>query len=359
MLMYAPLSRSSIAMRVNALAQVGGVNSIENFARSWQRAIGFHEITPSRSSFIITEGEGPYGKLQDEEQAPIHHQSLLRQQIEQDGTPPPVIEEPLNMSEGSRLLANEDRAAGSPRGEEDDIFSQASYLGSPFSSSYGGTYGSLTARLNETSRQHAAQLFREQQTTGMQEPDKECEPLLVKRVEQEDGKVVLAVVGQSTIYQTILNSTNVLIGVGLLSLPLGIKYAGWIVGLLFLAFSALTTGYTAKILAKCLDLDNSLISFADIAFISFGPRAKIIIGTLFTFELLAACVALFVLFADSLDALIPGWGLVEWKLVCGIIVLPLSFVPLRLLGYSSSLGIVCCLGSESVMACLTVMLLRQ
>ena len=150
-----------------------------------------------------------------------------------------------------------------------------------------------------------------------------------------------------------------LIGVGLLSLPLGVKYAGWLVGLLFLGFSALTTGYTAKLLAKCLDLDNSLFTFADIAFISFGPRAKIIIGTLFSLELLAACVALFVLFADSLDALIPGWGLVEWKLLCGIVVLPLSFVPLRLLGYSSSLGIVCCFGSTYAVAYLTIMSLRE
>src|SRR5580700_10066102 len=38
--------RSSVALRLNALAQVGGVNSIANFARSWQRAAGFHEVAP-------------------------------------------------------------------------------------------------------------------------------------------------------------------------------------------------------------------------------------------------------------------------------------------------------------------------
>lgn len=335
-------------MRINALAHVGGVNSVENFARSWQRAIGFHDIIPSAASFAVAEGDDPYGRQHDEERGPTHHKSLLRQQLEQGATPPETQAQeggntPAEAREDSPLSPGEDGAAGSPGGhDDDDIFSQASYLGSPFGSSAGGTYGSLTSRLNGPSRQHAARLFREQQATGIQDPDKDHEPLLVKRVEGVDGKVVLAVVGQSTIYQTILNSTNVLIGVGLLSLPLGIKYAGWLVGMIFLAFSALVTGYTAKLLGKCLDLDQSLVTFADVAYISFGSRAKVIVGVLFSLELITACVALFVLFADSLDTLVPGWGVTEFKILCAIIVAPLNFVPLRFLGYSSSLGIICC-----------------
>ncbi|MCJ1401416.1 hypothetical protein MMC11_004629 [Xylographa trunciseda] len=338
--------RSSIALRINALAQVGGVNSVESFARSWQRAINFHEITPSRSSFLVTEDDqGIIGQRPDEEHGQTIHRSLLRQQLEQEGTPSDVaVQEDVEETEAISRLTSRNRVGGSPSRGDDDIFSQASYLGSPMGSTYNGTYGSLTAALNDSSKQHATRLFNEQQATGLQEPDKECEPLLVKRVEQEDGKIVLAVVGQSTIYQTVLNSTNVLIGVGLLSLPLGINYAGWLIGLLFLSFAAIITAYTARLLGKCLDVDSGLITFADVANVAFGSRAKIIIGILFSLELIAACVALFVLFADSLDALIPGWGLLEWKILCGVIMLPLCFVPLRLLGYSSSLGIICCFG---------------
>ena len=343
--------RSSISMHISALAQVGGVNSVENFARSWQRAIGFHDIIPNPASYAVVEGDSPYGRQSDVERGPTHHKSLLRQQLEQGETPPETaVQEgevpPHEVPEDSRISPSEEGPAGSPVNPEDDIFSQASYLGSAFGSSYSGTYGSLTSRLNTASKQHAARLFQDQQTKGSQDPDKECEPLLIKRVEREDGKVVLAVVGQSTIYQTILNSTNVLIGVGLLSLPLGIRYAGWLVGMTFLAFSAIVTGYTAKLLGKCLDVDSSLVTFADVAYISFGPRAKVIIGVLFSLELITACVALFVLFADSLNTLIPSWGLVEFKILCGIIVAPLSFVPLRFLGYSSSLGIICCLARK-------------
>lgn len=209
---------------------------------------------------------------------------------------------------------------------------------------YGSTQGSLVARVNDSSLQHAAQLFTEQQA-GSTQPDKEREPFLVKQVADEDGKIVNVVVGQSTLPQTVFNSANVLIGVGILSLPLAFRYSGWIVGLVFFTLSALVTSYTSKLLAKCLDVDNALITFADLAYVSFGSKARFAVSILFTLELLAACVALVILFADSLDALIPGWGVTEFKLVCAVIVVPLSFMPLRFLSFSSVLGILCCLGS--------------
>ena len=192
---------------------------------------------------------------------------------------------------------------------------------------------------------HAGGLFTKQQVTGILQLDKEREPLLVKQIE-EDGNIINVVVGQSTMPQTVINSVNVLIGVGLLSLPLAFKYSGWVIGLTFFVFSAVTTAYTAKILAKCLDVDSSLITFADLAYVAFGKRARIAVSILFTLELVIMCVALVVLFADSLDALIPGWGVVEWKIVCGLILLPLGLMPLRLLSFTSILGIFCCFASK-------------
>lgn len=191
--------------------------------------------------------------------------------------------------------------------------------------------------------ERAGELWRQQQAARA---EGEREPLLVKEVEQ-DGKVVLVVAGQSTLPQTIFNSTNVLIGVGLLSLPMGIKYAGWLCGMVFLLFSALVTGYTARLLAKCMDVDASLITFADLAFVSYGQKARIATSVLFMLELLAACVALFVLFADTLDLLLPGVGVTEWKIICGVLMIPLNFAPLRLLSFSSVIGIFSCFSSKS------------
>lgn len=327
-------------MKINTLRHAGGVNSIDNFARSWQRAAGFYEIAPVRQSFRVSEtGE------EEDESEDYGRQDVAASFGEQRGLLRQALADGRKLSDHA---IEHDRAESPARAgpSEDSIFQIEPQLASPFGGSYGTTYGSLSSRVNESSMRHAGRLFNKQQLQGVTEPDKEREPLLVKQVEEEDGKIVNVVVGQSTLPQTIFNSVNVLIGVGLLALPLALKYSGWVCGLIFFAFAAITTQYTAKLLAKCLDVDNSLITFADLAYVSFGSKARIATSLLFSLELVATCVALVVLFADSLNALIPGWGLLEWKIVCGIILVPLSFLPLRLLSFTSILGIMSCFGSK-------------
>ena len=50
-------------------------------------------------------------------------------------------------------------------------------------------------------------------------------------------------------------------------------------------------------------------------------------------------MALVVLFADSLNALVPTVSATSWKLLSFVIFIPLSFVPLNILSYTSILGI--------------------
>ncbi|KAL3427020.1 transmembrane amino acid transporter [Phlyctema vagabunda] len=344
--------RSSISRGLNTLAQVGGVNSIANYASSWQRAAGFLEITPHRPSFLLstdadTEDESiQYGRT-DAEYGQLPRTSLLRAHLEAS-SPEHAVEDdnetvesdpttPRPFDDNSKRLGNQS-IQGSVRGR-DNIFAIAPHLATPLGGSYGTSYGTLRSTLNESSMVHAGQLWRQQQATGANVADGEHAPMIVKEVEQ-DGVKMLVPVGQSTLYQTIFNSTNVLIGVGLLSLPVGIKYAGWICGLTFLFLSAAVTGYTAGLLSKCMDLDPSLITFADLAFVSYGQKARIAVSLLFSVELLAACVALLVLFGDTLNGLMPSVTVNEWKILCGILLIPLNFMPLRLLSITSILGIV-------------------
>ncbi|TVY12886.1 Vacuolar amino acid transporter 1 [Lachnellula arida] len=349
--------RSSIALRLNSIAQAGGVNSIENFARSWTRAAGFHEVAPNRPAFILSsEPDSPadiddtieYGRA-DAENGRIPRTSLLRAHLEASRSPENAIDEetvdyeaedePLLRKESSerRLDSDLPSVQGSVRGRGSS-FAIAPHLTSALSGSYGTSYGTLQSTLSGPSMLRAGELWKQQQAASAKDMS---EPLIVKEVEQ-DGKVVLKVAGQSTLYQTIFNSTNVLIGVGLLSLPLAIKYAGWVPGMLFLGFAALVTAYTSKLLSKCMDVDASLITFADIAFISYGQKALIVTSSLFTVELLAACVALVILFADTLHLLIPGVSVIWWKIICGLLMMPLNFVPLRKLSVTSVLGILSC-----------------
>lgn len=129
---------------------------------------------------------------------------------------------------------------------------------------------------------------------------------------------------------------------------MGFKYAGWICGMITLLLCALVTAWTARLLAKCMDLDPSLITFSDIAYISFGRNARVVTSFLFTLELIAASVALIVLFADSLSLLFPGiLSVTGWKMICALILIPLNFLPLRLLSFTSFIGIFSCFASES------------
>jgi solute carrier family 32 (vesicular inhibitory amino acid transporter) len=295
--------------------------------------------------------ETSYGRTPVE--GPSSGHSLLRAALQNESQHRRVSEDPFEDENGGRgggVGPSTMDDAVSARLSERRVArneSLASYdrsLSPAFIGSFSTNYGSLGSNINEASMRHAGRLFHEQQAAGVTAPDKEREPLLVKQVEQDDGKVVNVVVGQSTLPQTVFNSSNVLIGVGLLSLPLALKYAGWVIGLIFFFYSALVTNYTAKLLAKCLDVDNALITFADLAYVAFGNKARIATSILFTLELLGACVALVVLFADSLDALIPGLDVTGWKIICGIVLLPLAFMPLRLLSFTSILGILCCAG---------------
>ena len=352
---------------------MGGVNSINNFARSWQRAVGFHDITPNLASFAFADNGDdthtpaehvPDHTRQSSEQDsssshPSQNRSLLSRQIAQAGSLPdqpetpsppeqreqeaPLPQQPL-LSQSPSRASRASRTSFLASSPTRDIFAHASHLAAPFSSSPGqGQYGSLASRIGDAGREDATRHYNEQQKTGQQPPDKEREPLLLRRVEEQDGSVGIEVIGQSTIYQTVLNSTNVLVGVGILSLPFGLRYAGWLVGLVFLAVAACVNVYTSRLLGRCLGTDRNLITFADLAYAATGPWGQLVIALMFMLELAVACVALFILFADSLDLLLPGWGILEFKVVCAAVMLPLSFVPLRLLGYTSSLGIVCCI----------------
>jgi len=66
-------------------------------------------------------------------------------------------------------------------------------------------YGTIRSDVSRTSMSQAAALWQQQQEAGGNVPDGEIAPILVKEVEQ-DGKIVLAVEGQSTLPQTVFNS---------------------------------------------------------------------------------------------------------------------------------------------------------
>ena len=384
--------RSSVALGFNALAQAADPTALRtsleagNELQVFMKLLHIDHHFYLRPMMMLRKSMLPSDiQRTDFENARLERTSLLRQHLEASPANERVIEDeddpghdpttprPLDPSETKQYHLGSDPTTSRPLQDNEadkyrlgselgsgrrneSIFTAVPHLVAELAGSYGTSYGTLHSGLRESSMVHAGQIWREQQEIAPVS-DGEQEPLIVKEVEQ-DGKFVLAVAGQSTLPQTVFNATNVLIGVGLLSLPLAIKYSGMICGMAFLFFASIVTAYTANLLAKCLDLDVSLITFADLAFISYGPKARIATGVLFMLELLAACVALVVLFADTLNLLIPRIGVTEWKIICGFLLIPLNFVPLRLLSFTSVLGIFSCFCSESswtFLSCLNIL----
>ena len=338
-------------MRLNSIRQIGGPNSIDNFAKSWQRAANFREITPvRRGSQSVDEGNNEEDAVEGRiSQGPSPQtKGLLRQQFEAAGghdahesAVQDTIPEASEPTERTGLLH-------SPR-DSNKLQVTPSYRSSMQNSVFGQSYGSISKRLTPAAQRRASILIdtqREASMRALEDDDEEFKSDLL-RTETEvrpDGEVIERVVGESTVPMTIFNSTNVLIGVGILALPLAVKHAGWVIGLIFLTCAASMTSYTARLLAKCLDTNSGSTTYGDIAFLAFGSIGRNSVEILFILELIAANVALVILFADSMHSLLPQLSVIAWKSIICVGLIPLNFVPFKTLSLSSILGIVCTLG---------------
>jgi solute carrier family 32 (vesicular inhibitory amino acid transporter) len=347
--------RSSFGKRFDSIRQMGGPNSIDNFAKSLQRAAGFREITPVRRnsvSFSEPEPEGALSPSSPEQSTMASNRSLLRDQLREYSLRQPSgsavqddhTSEAQEPSEDSALLPKPSRQTLKP-----GIGSLRPESIVPISSVLGSSYGSISAKLTPAARKRASILILEQEEASRRardDPDlfKEEPPRPIEREVLPDGEVIERTLGESTVPMTIFNSTNVLIGVGILALPLGIRYSGWVIGLLLLTLAAFGTSYTATLLAKCLDTNTGSTTYGDIAFLAFDSWGRNFVELLFILELTAANVALIILFADSMNSLIPGVGVTEWKAVVALGLIPLNFVPFKTLSVTSVIGIFSCLG---------------
>ena len=129
----------------------------------------------------------------------------------------------------------------------------------------------------------------------------------------------------------------------MLSLPFAFSLTGFLVGIcLFLVF-ALITWHTARLLQYCLDftIDGKVANtYGDLGENAFGVGGRTFISVIFFLELLAACVALVILSADSIVALFPGLDLVQVKIAIVMFCLPMTFPKsLHIASYGSLIGI--------------------
>lgn len=150
------------------------------------------------------------------------------------------------------------------------------------------------------------------------------------------------ITGNSTAAQTIFNSINALIGIGMLSLPLGFKMSGWLFGSLLLVVSAFLTNTTAKYLGKILYRHQELMTYGDIAYAYGGKYFLYLVTLFFVIDLFGASLTLIILFADSFTIVWPH--VPALKAIIVAVVFVLSLLPLSMLSIFSLLGIISTVG---------------
>lgn len=180
-------------------------------------------------------------------------------------------------------------------------------------------------------------------TYNFPEPDEET-ALILEGPASTRTSISLHHFGNSTAPQTYFNSVNTLMGVGMLSLPFGLKLAGWFWGSILLASSSILTCITAIILGKIIQKHPHLHTYGDIAYAFGGPTFSYFVTAIFSIDLLGASLSLILLFADSFTILFPHIYSSVFKSIIVAAVFVLSFLPLSILSLLSLAGILCTFG---------------
>ena len=160
---------------------------------------------------------------------------------------------------------------------------------------------------------------------------------------------------------------NILLGVGLLSVPYALKQGGW-AGLGVLGMLGLVTNYTGKALirvqargslpdAKRADgARRPLRSYEDIGEAAFGANGRAFITWVLYTELLGTCALFFILEGDHLSALFDGTKYLShssqwWQCASAAVMIPtLWLADLSALSYVGALGAVASVSLVGVVA---------
>ncbi|CAK7905622.1 vacuolar amino acid transporter 1 [[Candida] anglica] len=288
-----PPKQTATRERRTSILDVGGPNSINNFASSYSRVQSYmsHCLDDRRSIDL------------DDDLSP--------------GTSP--VQEYASIE-----------------GNEEELDSNAIFLNSPERSSDASGRG-----------RHGHESLKSFQ---FPHNDLESSPLLQPRVRSgsQSSSRFAGITGGSTAPQTIFNSINTLMGIGMLSLPFGFKLTGWVLGTFILASCAITTNYTAKILGRVLKRHHALGSYGDIAQEAYGSIANVLVSSVFTADLVGATASLVILFGDSFGILIPSVSPAIFKTIMMSTVFISSFLPLSALSMFSLLGIICTSGVVAI-----------
>lgn len=148
----------------------------------------------------------------------------------------------------------------------------------------------------------------------------------------------------STFFQSLFNSVNVLLGVGVLSLPYMMRQSGWFLGVGVLCGLSLLTCYTGKLLGRTIaKVHKSGIKkagFPELAELAFGSAGKTVVSSLFYTELITVSTMFLILMAQNLEKIYQDISPTTALSISLVVVLPTAFITrVEFLSYFSLVGI--------------------
>eukprot|EP00873_Tetraselmis_striata_P005000 jgi/Tetstr1/425264/TSEL_015717.t1 len=232
-------------------------------------------------------------------------------------------------------------------------YDTAPVSGRPASQLRGGTPPSEPGRLRG---RRGSALMALQQESGSQD-GVAVEPLSF----DAEGPALAAGEGTSTFNQALFNSINILMGVGLLSVPYALKEGGW-TALGVLGLLGLTTNYTGKLIVRCQESVcdectdpyveprsggergecRPVSTYEGIGQLAFGDWGRRFITLVLYTELLGTCGLFFILEGDHLALLLgdlTGWDSNQLMFASSALILPTTWLAdLSALSYVGLLG---------------------
>ncbi|KAK7395265.1 hypothetical protein VNO78_15816 [Psophocarpus tetragonolobus] len=110
---------------------------------------------------------------------------------------------------------------------------------------------------------------------------------------------------QCSFIKSIINGTNILCGIGILTIPYAMKEGGYL-SLIILVMFAIMCCYTGMLLIRCLESNPGLKTYPDIGQAAFGIAGRLGIAIFLYVELFASCVEYIILVSDNLSSLFPN-----------------------------------------------------
>ncbi|XP_065847245.1 amino acid transporter AVT1J-like [Euphorbia lathyris] len=172
----------------------------------------------------------------------------------------------------------------------------------------------------------------------------------LKHQDSESGSENHSTEGTASSFKTILNGFNALSGVGILSTPYALASGGWL-SLIFFFIIAIVGYYSGVLIQRCMEKDQSILTFSDIGGRAFGNKGRIWINIIMCLELYLVATGFLIVEGDNLHNLFPKvnievaglsfGGTQSFILISALIILPTIWLDdLSILSYISATGVV-------------------